>query len=281
MVPLECRTLVEGLDHPEGVARGPDGRLWAGGEAGQLYVIGLEGTFEQVATTSGFVTGLALDQAGRIYACDIERKEVLRIDPTDGTVAVWSTGTDADRMVLPNYPVFDNAGNLYVTDSGDWDGHNGRIFRISPAGATTLWSEEPTDFPNQLCLDSSGEALLVIESTLPGLSRIPITSDGRAGGREIVVVLPETVPDGVATNADGSEIFVSCYRPDRIYCVRPNGEAEIVADDPFGVTLNQPTSLAFVGEDLDKLAIANLGGWHVSIAQPGTSSGPVAFPHLP
>jgi gluconolactonase len=29
-------TLVTGLDHPEGVAWGPDGRVYAGGEAGQI-----------------------------------------------------------------------------------------------------------------------------------------------------------------------------------------------------------------------------------------------------
>ena len=28
-----------GLDHPECVAIAPDGRVWAGGEAGQIYVI--------------------------------------------------------------------------------------------------------------------------------------------------------------------------------------------------------------------------------------------------
>lgn len=32
----DVKTLATGLDHPEGVALGPDGMLYAGGEAGQV-----------------------------------------------------------------------------------------------------------------------------------------------------------------------------------------------------------------------------------------------------
>ena len=36
-------TVATGLDHPEGVTVGPDGLLYAGGEAGQVYRIGAGG----------------------------------------------------------------------------------------------------------------------------------------------------------------------------------------------------------------------------------------------
>jgi len=278
---LEVRTLVEGLDHPEGVARGPDGRVWAGGEAGQLYAIGIDGGLREVATTAGFVLGLALDAAGRVYACDMTRREVVRFDPADGTVAVYSTGTGEVRLRVPNYPAFDASGNLYVSDSGDWDARDGCIFRVSPRGETTVWSEQARHFPNQLCLDAAGDALLVIESTLPGVCRIPIGPGGVAGQREVLALLPETVPDGIAVSADGAEIFVSCYRPDRVYRISRDGASEIALDDPLGLLLNQPTSLAFAGEDLDQLVIANLGGWHVSIAAAGVAGALPAYPALP
>jgi uncharacterized protein YjiK len=35
----QLRSLANGLDHPEGVALGPDEMLYAGGEAGQVYRI--------------------------------------------------------------------------------------------------------------------------------------------------------------------------------------------------------------------------------------------------
>lgn len=35
----DVETFADGLDHPEGVTLGPDGKIYAGGEAGQLYRI--------------------------------------------------------------------------------------------------------------------------------------------------------------------------------------------------------------------------------------------------
>ena len=47
--PGRARVLVDGLDHPEGVAYDPAaGVIWAGGEAGQLYRVH-DDSFEEVA----------------------------------------------------------------------------------------------------------------------------------------------------------------------------------------------------------------------------------------
>ena len=75
------------LDHVEGVAETPDGALWAGGEAGQLYRFEADAsgrwTWQQVAdTAAGMLLGLASDRAGRLYICAPERHAVLRFDPT-------------------------------------------------------------------------------------------------------------------------------------------------------------------------------------------------------
>ena len=43
--------------------------LWAGGEAGQLYRVSLDGRVEEVARLPHFVLGVAVDAAGAVYAC--------------------------------------------------------------------------------------------------------------------------------------------------------------------------------------------------------------------
>ena len=67
--PGRARVLVDGLDHPEGVAYDPDADvIWAGGESGQLYRVA-GGAFEEAARAPGFVLGLAVDGLGRLAVC--------------------------------------------------------------------------------------------------------------------------------------------------------------------------------------------------------------------
>ena len=54
------------LDHPECVAVGPDGSLYAGGEDGQVYRVTLDGEVHEVAHTGGAVQGLCLDGDGNL-----------------------------------------------------------------------------------------------------------------------------------------------------------------------------------------------------------------------
>ena len=67
----QVSVLVNGLDHPEGIAWGLDGYAYAGGEAGQVYRIDIDrGEMVQFADTGGFVLGMALDAQSNIYVCD-------------------------------------------------------------------------------------------------------------------------------------------------------------------------------------------------------------------
>ena len=276
----QLSVLVDGLDHPEGIACGPDGGVYAGGEAGQVYRIDIDqAEFTEIANTGGFVLGMALDSESNIYACDLVNACVHKITPA-GDVSVYSTGPSSEPMAVPNYPAFDREGNLYVCDSGGWKEDSGRIFKVAPGGDAVVWERSLKEFPNGLCVGPNGDSLYVAMSlNPPRIARVEILPDGSAGNVETVVELPRTVPDGVAFDTDGN-LYISCYRPDIIYRLNPQGELEVLAEDYEGTAMAAPTNLAFCGPDRDILLGCNLGRWHITRYEAGKTGLRLHHPDL-
>jgi gluconolactonase len=261
-------TLVDGLDHPEGVCWDPAAAvLWAGGEAGQVYRVDLGGReAEEVARAPGFVLGLAVDGRGRVVLCCSDQGSLCLLE--DGAVRGVQNG-----FRYPNYPAFGPDGTLYVSDSGSWGADDGRVFRLRPEGGLELLSDALTDFPNGCAVTPDGRQLWIVESRTPTVNRIELET----GELEEVTRLPGTVPDGIAFTDDGG-VLVACYRPDRIVHIDAAGEVEIVAEDPQGTLLGAPTNVAFAGADLDRLVCANLGRWHLALVESGLRGAPLHYP---
>jgi len=271
----DVRTIATGLDHPEGVALGSDGMLYAGGEAGQIYRVDPDsGDVEQIASTGGFVLGLCLDAAGAVYVCDAALAEIVRVDPASGAAETWSGSDGAAGFVCPNWPAFAPDGSLYFSDSGpeDPDLVDGRIFRVPPGGGDAEALDlPPLHFPNGLAVRPDG-ALVVLESFTPRLSAIV------AGGIEEVATFPGTVPDGVAVDAEGGYV-VSAYYPYHVYRVPASGGTpELVLHDVFGMRFPMPTNVCFFGPGLTSLAIASLGGHALTAVELGIAGAPLFYP---
>jgi len=259
VTPNTVHLIGERLDHPECVCVGPDGSIYAGGEAGQIYRIDANGQ-RQIASTDGFVLGIALDGRGRIHACDIIHRAVFVIDP-DGRVRQRSTGTTEHPFTVPNYAVFDRHGRLFVSDSGDYWARpgTGRIFVLEPDGQTRLFHRGPFDFANGLAIDPADQWLYVVQSTAPDICRIPL--DHADGPIETTHRLqPGTVPDGLAFAEDG-QLLIACYKPDAVLLAKPNGTVEPHLEDPTGELLSRPTNLALFN---GHLYVASLGGWQIA-----------------
>ena len=106
-----------------------------------------------------------------------------------------------------------------------------------------------------------------------------IEADGAAGDMRTVVELPGAVPDGVAFDTDGN-LYIACYRPDRIYRYSSAGQLDVLADDFEGTIIAAPTNIAFCGEDRDILLSANLGRWHITRYETGATGIPLHYPSL-
>lgn len=274
-----AEVFADGLDHPEGVTLGPDSHIYAGGEAGQVYRIDSRSRqVDHFCTTKGINLGLALDAAGNVYMCNPGDRSVKKITPS-GDVTVWSAGNVDRQLVAPNYPAFDRTGNLFVTDCGNWKADDGCIWSVAPDGTSKVIETASSQFPNGCAVSPDGRFLYVAMSlNPPRVIRFGIENGVRVSDAETVIQLPHCVPDGLAFCADG-KLLIACYRPDRIFCLSPNGELSILMDDYEGTLLGAPTNVCFGGPGLSVLFWGNLGRWHIGMnTETGLRGAPLFYP---
>lgn len=248
------------LNHPEGLCVDPrDGSLWCGGEAGELYHISPDGQHIQtVACTGGFILGVSMDSRHRLYLCDLHLRAVFVLDDQGNHL----TKLACKGLSLPNFAVLSKDENfLYVSNTCRGGGPG--IFRFDlNTGAGEVWMSEKCLSANGLALSPSGDALYLVESHLPGVSRVPILADGCAGPKELFLSLPGDEPDGLAFHPNG-DLYISIYNPTRIYRWSFSKESlDLLLEDNSTDLLHHSTNLAFRGSH--ELFSANLGGWHLT-----------------
>jgi gluconolactonase len=107
---------------------------------------------------------------------------------------------------------------------------------------------------------------------------VPIRDDGSADRRSRSSTSRARNRTWIALAQDGT-MFVGCYRPDRVYRT-PADPAEVFAEDPDGVVLNQPANVAFWGPDLDRLVVSSLGGWSLVAAPAGVRGLLLRYPSV-
>lgn len=260
-VPIEqIGVFAGGLDHPEGLAFDRQGFLWAGSEAGDIYRIDPQGKFDVVCRAPGFCCGLAFSPLDELFVCHA-RLGLLKIS-RDGKWSVFADHTGGHKILYANFAVFDRAGNIWMTDSGNWKKQNGTLLRFAPDGKGQVMAG-PMGYTNGLALSADEKTLYMVESDSDRIMRFQVQADGSLSAPQVYAEQVGRLPDGLALDAEGN-LYATCYASDEIHRISPRGERVLVAHDRYGITLGGPTNAAFGGANFDELFVANLSRYVIT-----------------
>lgn len=264
LIPRERFSIfASGLDHPECIAFDRAGELWAGGEAGQIYRIDAVGTVRQVASLGSFCAGLAFSPRDELFVCH-PASGVVRVSAT-GKHELFASHAGDHRIVCANFGAFDDAGNYYVTDSGQFGKRNGYLLRFKPNGSGEILAG-PMGYTNGLALSADQRTLFMVESDTDRVYQFEIEVDGSVGPANVYADGVGRFPDGLALDAAGN-LCASCYASDEIIRIDPQGRTQLFAWDRWAILLGSPTNMAFGGKDLKTLYVANLARYTVTRAE--------------
>jgi sugar lactone lactonase YvrE len=275
-----------GFKGPEGVVVDREGNVYGGGTDGVIRKLSADGRVTEFARTDGRPAGMALDRQGNLFVCDVGKAAVLKVTSA-GEVSLFADQVGGVKLCLPNFPVFDAAGNLYVTNSTDHPlggmedvaaeirnpAPKGALVRLRPDGrgevaATGLY------FANGAAIDPREDYVYVLQSTRNNCVRIAMRKDGTHGQPEQYGENLGGLPDGMAFDADGY-LIVTLPMNNRLVVLDPAGKLSILTDDHEGKTLLAPTNCAFGGPNFDDLFIAHIEADRVSKLHLGRKGHPL------
>jgi gluconolactonase len=272
--PDAIRRLAPGIRGPEGVAVDRDGNVYAGGADGVIRRLTPSGGLAAFARVSdGQLGGLAFDREDNLFVCDGFTGRVVKVDRL-GRVEVFAEWAGARRLHVPNFPVFDAGGQLWVSDSFDRPlsaldfaaeyrepRGTGAIVRLRPDGRGEVVLDG-LFMPNGLAIDPDHEWLYILQTTRHNCIRLRLGADtphsedygpSLGGG-----------PDGMAFDSAG-ELVITLPEQRRVIGLARDLSLRVIADDPEGELMPFPTNCAFGGPDFRDLFVANMHADHLPV----------------
>lgn len=198
--PHERNTRLANLQHldlggeggPEGMALGPDGKIYAAVASGAIVRLNADGSrFEKWADTGGRVLGMNFDPQGRLIAADAMRG-LLAIGP-DRKPEMLVDNVAGDPIRYANSVAVAKNGRIYFTDSS-------RRFGAKAWGGT---------------FNASVHDIIEHSSTGRLLEYDPVTRRTRTVMRDLCFA------NGVALSADETRVFVAETGEYRVWSVDP------------------------------------------------------------
>ena len=278
-----------GIDRPEDVVVGRDGRVFASDHQCAVAEIFPDGSFQRLGPKGGAPNGINMDRQGRILIAnfgiyDREEGPLQRFDPATGKHEILLAEVGGRRLTSANYPVVDRAGNIWCANSTHaetWpqalDGRaDGFLFVLRADGSSEIVAEG-LKFPNGMALSADEAFLYVAQTTGPDVMRFPILPGARLGPGErygpVTGALqrpgspapdPSTLgyTDGIGFDAEGN-LWVCLPAANKVVAITPALELVSVIHDPSGETVNHPTNVTWGGADLKDLYIGSIRAGYV------------------
>ena len=278
-----------GIDRPEDVVVGKDGRVFASDHQAAVAEIFPDGSFKRMGPKGGAPNGINMDRQGRILIAnfgiyDREDGPLQRFDPATGVHETLLSEVGGKRLTSANYPVMTQDGCIWCANSTHaetWpqalDGRtDGFIFVLRPDGSSAIVAEG-LKFPNGLALSADEATLYCAQTSGADVMAFPILPGGKLGpGYRYGPILgtlnrpgepPNPVEtlgytDGVGMDADGN-LWVCLPGANKVVAILPSLEVVTVIHDPGGETVNHPTNVTWGGADLKDLYIGSIRAGYV------------------
>lgn len=201
---------------------------------------------EQSHEFDAYVGTVAVADDGSLLVAETRSLTHIAPDGTRSGNPVDAVGPD-DRL---NDGLVDAAGRFLVGTLSLTGNHRSqRLLQIRPDGTTVL--DDDLGLANGMAFSPDGSLLYSVDS-VPGTVwvRAYDQASGATGARELLLDLSDVTPDGLAVDERG-RLWIAIWGSGEVRCYTPVGEQVAAVDVPAPHT----SSVAFVGDDLDRLLI--------------------------
>jgi gluconolactonase len=223
---------------PNGIAFGPDGRIYVCNNGGFDTKTDANGRVRILDTLDSYVGG-----------------SIQAVDVNTGSVETLYSEVDGHKLSAPNDIVFDAAGGMWFTDHGkQWDRQrdHGGIYYAKPDGSLVEEVIYPVEGPNGIGLSPDDSRLYVAETHTGRVRVWDIESPGQlkrpygkgTRGRLLVGLPGEQLLDSLAVDSE-DHVCVATIRNGGVTDIAPDGSyTHVATGDPL------TTNVCFGGPDM-------------------------------